>query len=60
MVYEEISRRVDSAGRVSIPKHLRKKYKCNEGVEVDFYTLEVDGKQFICITPADKNEEEDY
>lgn len=58
MIYEEISRRVDSAGRISIPKHLRKKYGCNEGVEVDFYTFEKDGKWFICMTPADEEEEE--
>lgn len=56
MVSEYISRRIDSAGRISIPKHLRKKFGCTEGVEVEFYTTEVDGMQFICITPVEDEE----
>ena len=59
MVNEEISRRIDSAGRISIPKHLRKKYGCTEGVEVEFYTTEEDGKWFICISPVEEEEEYD-
>ena len=59
MVSEAISRRIDNTGRISIPKHLRKKYGCTEGVEVEFYTAEVDGKKFICITPVDDEEMEE-
>lgn len=53
LVSEEITRRVDSTGRVSIPKHLRKKYKCNEGDEVEFFTMEIDGRKYICISPVE-------
>lgn len=53
MICEGESRRVDSTGRVSIPKHLRKKYGCNEGDEVEFFTTEIDGKYFICISPVE-------
>jgi AbrB family looped-hinge helix DNA binding protein len=59
MINEEISRRIDSAGRISIPKHLRKKYGCTEGVEVEFYTTQVDGQWFICISPVEEEEEYD-
>lgn len=59
MVSEAISRRIDNTGRISIPKHLRKKYGCTEGVEVEFYTTEVDGRKFICITPVDDEEMEE-
>ena len=53
LVSEEITRRVDSTGRVSIPKHLRKKYKCNEGDEVEFFTMEIDGRKYVCISPVE-------
>ena len=49
MIDEEITRRIDSTGRISIPKYLRKKFKCVEGAEVAFYTYEENGEKFICI-----------
>jgi AbrB family looped-hinge helix DNA binding protein len=53
MISEGITRRIDSTGRVSIPKHLRNKYSCNEGDEVEIFTTEIDGKVFICISPVE-------
>ena len=52
---EKISRRVDSCGRISLPKHLRTKFNMDIGEEVEFFTYEIDGKKFICL----KTKEED-
>jgi len=46
---EKISRRVDSCGRISLPKHLRAKFNMDIGEEVEFFTYEIDGKKFICL-----------
>lgn len=46
---EKISRRVDSCGRISLPKHLRTKFNMDIGEEVEFFTYEIDGKKFICL-----------
>lgn len=55
MISEEITRRIDSTGRVSIPKYLRNKFKCVEGAEVAFYTHEENGETFICIKVVEWN-----
>jgi AbrB family looped-hinge helix DNA binding protein len=47
---EGVSRKMDSAGRISIPKHLRDKYNCNPGDEFQFFTRESsDGGVFLSI-----------
>lgn len=43
LVNEGISRKIDAAGRISIPKHLRTKYKFEAGDDVNIYTRELDG-----------------
>lgn len=48
LVNEGISRKIDAAGRISIPKHLRTKYKFEAGDDVDIYTREFeDGRVFV-------------
>lgn len=49
-VDEKVSRRVDSCGRISLPKHLRAKYNMEVGEELEIFTYEAeDGKQYICL-----------
>lgn len=48
---ENTTRKVDSLGRVSIPKSLRDRLNIIEGEEVEFYLLETDdGVQYVCLT----------
>jgi AbrB family looped-hinge helix DNA binding protein len=42
--------KVDAAGRVVIPSHLRSKFGIATGDEMSYYTTFVDGKLFVCIT----------
>ena len=42
--------KVDGAGRVVIPVHLRNKFGIELSDEMDYYTTFVDGKWFMCIT----------
>ena len=56
-VDEKISRRVDSCGRISLPKHLRTKFNMDVGEEVEFFTYEVDGKNFICLAAKEEDSE---
>lgn len=50
MIDEKISRRVDSCGRISLPKHLRLKYNLDVGEEVEFFTCVIDGREFVCLS----------
>lgn len=48
---ENTSRKVDSLGRVSIPKSLRDRLVINTEDMVNFYLLEDDdGRQYVCFT----------
>lgn len=47
---ENTSRKLDSLGRVVIPKALRDKYGINENDEIYFYTITEDGQNFIALT----------
>lgn len=43
------SRKLDSTGRLVIPTKLRERMGLVTGQEYTFYTLEMDGRKFICI-----------
>lgn len=48
---ENTTRKVDSLGRVSIPKSMRDRLDINTNDEVEFYLLNTDdGEQFVCLT----------
>lgn len=46
---EKITRQVDSCGRVNLPKHLRTKFDMDTGTELEFFTLEHEGRDYICV-----------
>ena len=60
LTYEGVTRKIDSAGRIVLPKNLRNKYRLVEGSEVEYYTCNVDGNDYICVkaVPEKSNEEE--
>ena len=47
---ENVSRKVDSLGRISIPKSLRDRLEISIDTPLDFFLLENDdGREYICI-----------
>lgn len=50
--------KVDSAGRIVIPSHLRDKFDVAIGDDMDYYTTFIDGRWFMCVTKKVTEEEE--
>ena len=51
LVKENTTRKVDSLGRVSIPKGMRDRLEIAVNDEVEFYLLSDDvGEQYVCLT----------
>ena len=57
-VSESLSRKLDSLGRLVIPKSLRDRAGFTEGEELYFYTAEENGKKWICVTNQEKEDNE--
>jgi AbrB family looped-hinge helix DNA binding protein len=57
MVNENVSRKIDNAGRIVIPKHLRNKLNFTEGKEVEYFTTKRDGKIYICMALSEEEED---
>lgn len=56
LISENTSRKVDSLGRVSIPKSLRDRLVIKTEDMVDFYLLEDDnGDQYVCFSGKKTN-----
>ena len=53
LINENTSRKIDSLGRVSIPKGMRDRMEMPQDTELNFYTLITDkGDQMICLAPV--------
>ena len=53
LINENTSRKVDSLGRISIPKGMRDRMGMPQDTELNFYTLITDkGEQMICLAPT--------
>jgi len=51
LIKENTTRKVDTLGRVSIPKGMRDRLNIKDGEEMDFYLLEDDcGNQYVALT----------
>lgn len=55
MTNEFNSKKIDSVGRVTIPKAIREKMNFNEGDELEIFTTEWDGKYFVCFGKSIKD-----
>ena len=49
LIPENTTYKVDSAGRVIIPAHLRNKFRIAIGDQMEYYTTFADGSWFLCI-----------
>ena len=59
MLDTQYSRRLDSLGRLVLPKRLREELGLEPGTEYTFYKHEYEGKVYLCIeAPGAKSEVE--
>ncbi len=59
MIPEGKSYKVDSAGRIAIPAHIRAKFGIIAGEDMDYYTTFVNGRWFMCVSKHDETDHED-
>ena len=58
---ENASRKIDTLGRISIPKGMRDRLVIAEGDEVEFFTItDDDGVQYVGMTNQTRNEGAKY
>lgn len=53
---ENIIRRIDSLGRITLPKGLRSRLNIDDNDEIEIYTMEHMGKSFVCLTKYEEVE----
>lgn len=49
LIPENTTYKVDGAGRVVIPSHLRNKFRIESGDQMEYYTTFADNSWFLCI-----------
>ena len=52
LINENTTRKIDTLGRVSIPKGMRNRLRLEPNDELEFYTLRDNGQDYICCAKA--------
>ena len=47
---ENTSRKLDTLGRITLPKSIRDRLSLKTDDEVEFFTMEQNGREYICIS----------
>lgn len=57
LIPENVIKKVDSLGRITLPKNLRQRmYLGNENAELEIFTATIDGRDCICLaSPVSMN-----
>jgi AbrB family looped-hinge helix DNA binding protein len=56
LIPENASRKLDNLGRVTLPKGLRDRLVYRENDEIEFFTMEQDGKIYVCLAKVGQND----
>lgn len=46
---ENVSKKIDNLGRITLPKGIRRKFGLDDGVELEVYTGDIDGRRAVCL-----------
>lgn len=49
---ENTSRKLDTLGRITLPKSLRDRMSLKTDDEVEFFTMEQNGREYICLAKS--------
>lgn len=58
LVPENVTRKLDSLGRITLPKGLRDRMFLSDNAELELFTANIDGRQCICLSKPIAEEEE--
>ena len=58
LIPENTTRKIDSLGRITLPKGLRDRMFLSENAELELFTANIDGRQCICLTSPVNEEAE--
>ena len=62
-IAENTTRKIDTLGRIGVPKGIRNRMRLDVNQEMEFYTLRADdGKEYVAFCPveSDRTDEEKY
>ena len=58
LIPENTTRKLDSLGRITLPKGLRDRMFLSDNAELELFTANIDGRQCICVAKPVSEEEE--
>ena len=58
LIPENTTRKIDSLGRITLPKGLRDRMFLSENAELELFTANIDGRQCICLASPINEEAE--
>ena len=58
LIPENTTRKLDSLGRITLPKGLRDRMFLSDNAELELFTANIDGRQCICLAKSVSEEEE--
>ena len=58
LIPENTTRKIDSLGRITLPKGLRDRMFLSENAELELFTANIDGRQCICLASPVSEEAE--
>lgn len=58
LIPENVVRKLDSLGRITLPKGLRDRMNLIENAELEIFTARIDGRNCVCLSAPQTEEDE--